>query len=113
MMVAATTGGQGSTGAIRGCSGRLIQAPDQGQEPSAPGDGAIAARPRKSIHRQQVEHNNWNEADDYGKNVLGDTKLPACHVVSIGSLMITHGVPHCFLRGTSNEPHIIKDGAAR
>jgi hypothetical protein len=50
---------------------------------------------QQSIHRQQVEHNNWNEAEDHGNNFLGDVKLPARRVISIGCL-ITHGVPHGF-----------------
>jgi hypothetical protein len=65
---------------------RSPEALDQSEEP--------AAR-RKSIHRQQVEHNNRNEAEDHGNNFLGDVKLPARHVISIGRL-ITHGVPHGF-----------------
>jgi len=42
-----------------------------------------------------------SEAEDHGNNVLErDVKPPARHVVSIGCL-ITHGVPHGFVRGTS------------
>ena len=69
---------------------------------------------RKSIHRQQVEHDDsWSEAEDHGNNILErDVTLPARRVASIGCL-ITHGVPHGFVRGTSNKPQLLKVGAAR
>jgi hypothetical protein len=62
--------------------------------------------------RQQVEHDdNWSEAEDHGNNFLGDVKLPARRVNSIG-LLITHGVPAWFSDGTSNKLQTLNDGAA-
>ena len=78
------------------------------------GSGDVsAAGPRKSIHRQQVEHDDRrSEAEDHGNNILErDVKPPARRVVSIGCL-ITHGVPHGFVRGTSNTSQLLTDGDA-
>jgi hypothetical protein len=77
------------------------------EEPAAPQNvlGDVSWTPKVNS-RQQVEHDdNWSEAEDHGNNLLGDKKFPAHRVLSIGCL-ITHGVPHGFVGGTSNKPKL-------